>query len=166
MGERKINLLRISFRVFPHTLNEFFKTILEFGKQFGQLAQNILLIFHLRAGASPTKRDYGRGLTAAQWSHYCGRHVCGESIEKFVRTAMPGGNGSGGSTGGHGNISAAGSNSGSGKTARQNKDKKKKSNRYFSSSSSFPSFDPPYLNLLASVRTSVTRRKSPNVHKS
>ena len=42
MGERKINLLRISFRVFPHTLNEFFKTILEFGKQFGQLAQKYL----------------------------------------------------------------------------------------------------------------------------
>jgi hypothetical protein len=52
------------------------------------------------SGASPTKRDFGRGLNAAQWSHYCGRHVCAESIEKFVRTALPGGNSSSGGTAG------------------------------------------------------------------
>ena len=42
-------------------------------------------------GASPVRRDYGRGLTAQQWARYCGRYLCAESIEKFVRTAVPGG---------------------------------------------------------------------------
>lgn len=36
-------------------------------------------------------RDFGRSLTAAQWARYCGRDMCAESIDKFVRTAaMPG----------------------------------------------------------------------------
>ena len=43
------------------------------------------------SGASPVRRDYGRGLTAQQWARYCGRYLCAESIEKFVRTAVPGG---------------------------------------------------------------------------
>ena len=84
------------------------------------------------SGASPTKRDFGRGLTAAQWSHYCGRHVCAESIEKFVRTALPGGNGSAGGNAGQGGFAAGGGSSGgntAAKISRQNKEKKKKANR-------------------------------------
>ena len=45
----------------------------------------------LFSGASPVRRDYGRGLTAQQWARFCGRYLCAESIEKFVRTAVPGG---------------------------------------------------------------------------
>jgi hypothetical protein len=50
--------------------------------------ENRLLFF---SGASPIRRDPGRGLTAAQWARYCGRIVCADSIDKFVRTAVPGG---------------------------------------------------------------------------
>ena len=42
-------------------------------------------------GASPVRRDFGRGFTASQWARFCGRSMCAESIEKFVRTAVPGG---------------------------------------------------------------------------
>ena len=43
------------------------------------------------SGASPVRRDFGRGFTASQWARFCGRYTCAESIEKFVRTAVPGG---------------------------------------------------------------------------
>ena len=56
------------------------------------------------AGASPARRDFGRGYNAAQWARYCGRHMCAESIEKFVRMAVQHG-GSSGSGGGGGLIS-------------------------------------------------------------
>ena len=52
------------------------------------------------AGASPARRDFGRGYTAAQWARYCGRYMCAESIEKFVRTAVHHGHGGGGGGGG------------------------------------------------------------------
>ncbi len=37
------------------------------------------------------RRDLGRGLTPAQWARYCGRNLCADSIDKFVRTAVPDG---------------------------------------------------------------------------
>lgn len=43
------------------------------------------------SGASPVRKDFGRGFTASQWARFCGRYMCAESIEKFVRTAVPGG---------------------------------------------------------------------------
>lgn len=59
------------------------------------------------AGASPARRDYGRGHTAAQWARYCGRYMCAESIEKFVRTAVQhGGSGGGGGLAGVISISS------------------------------------------------------------
>ena len=81
----------------------------------------------LCSGASPTRRDLGRGFTAAQWSHYCGRHICAESIEKFVRTALPAGH-----SASQGSISATfhtGSGGGSAKISRQSKEKKNKNKR-------------------------------------
>ncbi len=51
----------------------------------------VQIFVDLNSGASPVRRDYGRGLTAPQWARFCGRYVCAESIEKFVRTAVPGG---------------------------------------------------------------------------
>jgi hypothetical protein len=54
--------------------------------------------------------------------------VCAESIEKFVRTALPGGNAN--SAAGQGSLSAGGSlGSSAAKVSRPSKDKKKKSNR-------------------------------------
>ena len=58
------------------------------------------------AGASPARRDFGRGYTAAQWARYCGRYMCAESIEKFVRTAVHHGGGGGGGGGGVISISS------------------------------------------------------------
>lgn len=57
------------------------------------------------AGASPARRDFGRGYNAAQWARYCGRHMCAESIEKFVRTAVQHGGQHGGGVVGGGLIS-------------------------------------------------------------
>jgi len=54
----------------------------------GRIKCSKLLLF---SGASPVRRDFGRGFTASQWARYCGRYTCAESIEKFVRTAVPGG---------------------------------------------------------------------------
>ena len=83
-------------------------------------------MFFLVSGASPTRRDLGRGFTAAQWSHYCGRHICAESIEKFVRTALPNGGNSTNQTNNLSGITSSGNTSG--KISRQNKEKKKKNN--------------------------------------
>ena len=83
-------------------------------------------MFFLISGASPTRRDLGRGFTAAQWSHYCGRHICAESIEKFVRTALPNGGNSTNQTNNLSGITSSGNTSG--KISRQNKEKKKKNN--------------------------------------
>ncbi|KAL6977968.1 Ankyrin repeat domain-containing protein 33B [Sarracenia purpurea var. burkii] len=44
-----------------------------------------LLLF---AGASPTMRDYGRGLRAEQWARYCGRYICADMIEKYARNQL------------------------------------------------------------------------------
>ncbi|KAK6627469.1 hypothetical protein RUM44_009946 [Polyplax serrata] len=41
-----------------------------------------LLLF---AGASPSLKDWGRGLRAEEWAKYCGRHGCAEAIEKFSK---------------------------------------------------------------------------------
>ena len=48
-------------------------------------------MFFFFSGASPVRRDHGRGLTAAQWARYCSRNLCADAIEKFIRTAVPGG---------------------------------------------------------------------------
>jgi hypothetical protein len=56
---------------------------------FIDIKEIINYIFFL--GASPVRRDFGRGLMAQQWARFCGRYLCAESIEKFVRTAVPGG---------------------------------------------------------------------------
>ena len=58
-----------------------------------QRSNPIMMYF---AGASPARRDFGRGYNAAQWARYCGRHMCAESIEKFVRTAVQHGGPNGG----------------------------------------------------------------------
>ena len=47
--------------------------------------------FKLLSGASPVRRDFGRGLTPAQWARLTSRHLCADAIDKFVRTAVPGG---------------------------------------------------------------------------
>ncbi len=54
---------------------------------------NILSYFYYfyAIGASPIRRDRGRGLTPAQWARFCGRNLCADSIDKFVRTAVPDG---------------------------------------------------------------------------
>lgn len=37
------------------------------------------------SGASPSLKDWGRGLRAEEWAKYCGRHGCAEAIEKFSK---------------------------------------------------------------------------------
>ena len=82
-----------------------------------------LLTFHsfFLSGASPIRRDPGRHFTAAQWARYCGRVVCADSIDKFVRTAVPGGDAAlaaAGSSdlkhGGHGGLHGGGPGGGAG----------------------------------------------------
>ncbi|XP_071744886.1 uncharacterized protein [Lepeophtheirus salmonis] len=53
----------------------------------GRVKCSKLLLF---SGASPFRRDYGRSYTPSQWAKFCGRYVCADSIEKFVRSAVPG----------------------------------------------------------------------------
>ncbi|CAB4065325.1 unnamed protein product [Lepeophtheirus salmonis] len=70
-------------------------TCLHFAAQAGHVQAAIqgrvkcskLLLF---SGASPFRRDYGRSYTPSQWAKFCGRYVCADSIEKFVRSAVPG----------------------------------------------------------------------------
>ncbi|KAF6202443.1 hypothetical protein GE061_004842 [Apolygus lucorum] len=42
----------------------------------------------LFAGASPTVRDYGRGLRAEEWARFCGRYGCSEMIERHSRSKL------------------------------------------------------------------------------
>ncbi|CAB0019823.1 unnamed protein product, partial [Nesidiocoris tenuis] len=39
-------------------------------------------------GASPTVRDYGRGLRAEEWARFCGRYGCAEMIERHSRSKL------------------------------------------------------------------------------
>ena len=46
----------------------------------------ITFLTSLPKGASPNRRDHGRGLCAEEWARFCGCHSCANSIAKYVRS--------------------------------------------------------------------------------